>query len=200
MQKFKSATISPVNMPPFVPIDAIIDLLDSETISTALVEASCESVESEKCAYIAENLLRVFATLLFIGNPQAILEFEFRGFTDDVFPLTCADKLPEGNEKEALRWYSTIHPFTGDPNDDLHPVSRCFENPSLWTLNKFEHFYASQWLFSAPVFGTDKFDTSWLHKVLCLSIRWPRTRRAESSVAEFTWPASTQPIYLPRQQ
>ncbi|KAJ0115598.1 hypothetical protein J7T55_010421 [Diaporthe amygdali] len=158
LQKFKSATIFPVDMPPFVPIDAIIDVLDVETILTALVEASCESVGSEKCDYIAENLLRVFATLLFIGNPQAILEFEFRGFTDDVFPLACANTNPEGNEKEGLGWYRTIHPFTGDPNDDLHPVSRCFENPSLWTLDKFEHFYASQWLFSAPVFGTDKFE------------------------------------------
>lgn len=162
LQRFNSATITPTDMPSFVPMNKLTELIDIETVSITLAEAGRHDLSSELCANIADTLPRVFATLLLIGNIEAIFCFESRGFTDDIFPLLRAETPPVGMELQDLDWdwYTTIHPlnlpdgFDGEP----HPVSICFEDPSLWTLDKFERFYDSQWIFSAPVFGQEKFE------------------------------------------
>lgn len=158
LQRFTSATISPTGMPSFVPMDTLTELIDVETVSMVLAEAGRHGLSSEKCANIANTLPRVFATLLLIGKVEAILNFEFREFTDDIFPFTRVDAPLEGREMQSLGWHTTIHPVRDGLDSDNHRVSECFQDFSLWTLDEFERFYNSQWLFSAPVFGSEKFE------------------------------------------
>lgn len=157
LQSFKLATISPPNLPAFVPIDTLTELIDVETVSMALAEAGCHDPNSEMCDRIAQSLPRVFATLLVIGKVEAILEFETRYVTDRSFPLKCSDSYPEDIGFQFKAWYSRIHPLDTDL-DGIHMVSNCFEEPSLWTLDEFERFYESQWVFSAPVFVPERFE------------------------------------------
>lgn len=157
LQSFTSATISPANLPAFVPMDTLTELINVETVSLSLAEAGRHDLSSGTCSHIAQFLPRVFATLLVIGNVEAILEFGSRHVTDSVMPLLRAESPPEDRKIEFEAWYSTIHPHFDDL-DGIHPVSSCFQDPSLWTLDSFEGFYQSQWIFSAPVFVRKKFE------------------------------------------
>lgn len=159
LQKFTSATVSPIDMPAFVPMDTLTESIHAKTVSMAAAEAGLHDLSFVKCTVIARALPRVFATLLLIGNVQAISEFESRGFTDEIFPLSVGEADAEGRNTQSWGWHFTIHPLLGDDSyRDRHPVSECFENPSMWTLDQFKLFYDSQWLFSAPVFGPNKFE------------------------------------------
>lgn len=160
LQSFKSATISPANLPAFVPMDTLTELIDVETVSMALAEAGRPHLWPETCNHIVQFLPRVFATLLVIGNVEAILDFGARHFTDSSFPLMRDNSPPEDREISSETWYSTIHPFADalEDYDGMHPVSRCFQDPSLWTLDGFERFCEEQWIFSAEVFVPTKFE------------------------------------------
>lgn len=158
LQRFAWATKYPTNFPSFVPIDTLTELIDVKTVSMTLAEAGRRDLSSATCANIANTLPRIFATLLITGKVEAIIQFELQGFTDDIFPLLRADAPPKGRETRFRTWYSTIHPLSVDLDDDIHPVSNCFQDPSLWTLAEFGRFYHSQWLFSAPVFALEKFE------------------------------------------
>lgn len=159
LQKFTLATVSPTDMPSFVPMDTLTELIHAETVSMALAEAGCHGLSIEKCANIADTLPRVFATLLLIGNVEAILEFKSQGFNDGILPLLRRSKVAfEGREKQGLGWNITVYRLSDEPYGGISKVSRCFKNPSLWTLDKFNLFYNAQWLFSAPVFDPEKFE------------------------------------------
>lgn len=158
LQSFTRATIYPTGLPSFVPINTLTELINIQTISTALAEAGRHDLSFSKCAKIARTLPRVFATLLLIENVQAISDFESQELTDRILPLLRPDAPPKGREVDFVAWHSTIHTFSDEPFGSVHPVSKCFRDPSLWTLDKFKHFYNSQWLFSAPVFESKKFE------------------------------------------
>lgn len=158
LRRFTSAKISPIDLPSFVPIDTLTTLISIKIVSRALAEVGRRDVSSGQCANIYNTLPRVFATLLLMGNVEAILDFEARNFTDSLFPLVRADISPEHRGIQLADWYSTIRPLFERSGDGIHPVSRCFQDPLLWTPDKFEQFYKSQWLFSAPIFGPEKFE------------------------------------------
>lgn len=158
LQRFTSATISPPDMPSFVPMGTLTELIDAETVSMALAEIGQHHVSSVRCRRIADSLPRFFATLLVIGNVEAVLEVQLRSFTDVHFPLLRAETPPKGRELEFAAWNSTIYPLFDDLYGGIHPVSDCFQDPSLWTLEEFKRFYNAQWLFSAPIFVPERFE------------------------------------------
>lgn len=159
LQSFTSAIISLTDMHPFVPIETLRNLFDRDTVALALAEAGCDGVDTGTCSYIANDLPRVFATLLLIGNVQAILEFKIQGLNDDLIPLIRDYKLPKERELAGwAEWYRPIHSFSDDELIYEQPLRRCFSVDSLWTLDKFQRFYDAQWLFSAPIFHPGKFE------------------------------------------
>lgn len=204
LQRFTSATISPTEMPSFVPMDTLTGLIDVEAVSKALAEAGHHDLSSDQCAKIADTLPRVFATLLLIGNIGAILDFEFRGFTDSIFPLLRVrqsfhssgfDAPPDDGEVRSWGWHTTIYPLPYDYDGEIHPVSRCFQDPSLWTLDEFETFYNSQWLFSAPVFDPEKFEYL-LAPQSPLPFTTVTPHRAEGTLCSQVYMASIHPAHL----